>query len=309
MITVLGSTNIDLTCYSNRLPLPGETLHGDTYETGLGGKGVNQAIGVKRLGENVDFIGAVGDDSFGILAYSQIGEYEISTNSVRIVEGIKTGLGIIAVDAEAQNSITVIAGANMALSKDDLTANDALLRKTKILMLQLEVPIEVCICAAETVRKNGGQVILDPAPVPPSGLSDKFYECVDVLTPNETEAEALTGIRPIDEKTARQVALILREKGVGTVLVTLGEAGVFYMDHSSEGLVSPYSVESIDSVAAGDCFNSGYAVAISEGWDIDQSVRFAAACGALSTTKRGATASAPSRLEVEGLLASAQGQS
>ncbi|MCP3663734.1 MAG: ribokinase [Gammaproteobacteria bacterium] len=303
-IAVLGSINIDITTYADRLPAPGETLHGDHFVLGLGGKGCNQAAAAAALGASVSLLGAIGDDNFADLARAELASLQVPTDYLQIDGKYGTGIAVIAVDSSAQNAITVIGGANMALNGKIVCNNQSLLEATDILLLQMEVPLDVGLEAAQKVRNRGGRVILDPAPAPTTGYADSVYQSVDVMTPNETEAGILTGITPTDEKSASEAASLLVGRGLKVAIVKLGARGVWFTDSDSgdEGFIPAFPVNSIDSVAAGDCFNGGLAYAMADGRNVCEAVRFAAACGALSTTRSGAAISAPSLDEVQQLL-------
>ena len=302
-IAVFGSINIDLTAYAERLPRPGETLHGERYALGLGGKGCNQAVAARRLGAPTTLIGRTGDDAFGARVRADLEAMEVSTKDVFVDPESDTGIAVIGVDADAQNCITVIGGANLAIDEGDVTRAADRLAHSDTLLLQMEIPLEPALMAADLVRKSGGRVILDPAPAPRNGYAPGVLSRIDVITPNETETELLTGTKPENASEAEEAAGKLRAQGVAAAVVKLGAVGVYFQDADGDGFVEPFKVDSIDSVAAGDCFNGGLAVALSEGKPLAEAVRFAAACGALSTTKRGASSSAPTRDEVEALLA------
>ncbi|MFD0982768.1 ribokinase [Tropicimonas aquimaris] len=301
-IAVFGSINIDLTTYGARLPRPGETLHGDRYAIGLGGKGCNQAVAASRLGAPTVLIGRVGDDTFGRRALADLQATGVSTRGVLIDAGAETGIAVIGVDAGAQNCITVVGGANMAIDASDVARCRSELECASVLLLQLETPLEAGLQAADIVRAAGGRVILDPAPAPQGGLPPEVLARVDIVTPNETETELLVGLRPSNPEEAARAAGLLRAQGVAAAVVKLGAAGVYYQDAESEGFVPPFKVDSIDTVAAGDCFNGGLGYALSQSAPLGEAIRFAAACGALSTTRAGASSSAPTLAEVEALL-------
>ncbi|SNZ20199.1 ribokinase [Cohaesibacter gelatinilyticus] len=303
-ISVFGSINIDLTTYAQTLPAPGETLLADRYVLGLGGKGCNQAAAVAKLGADPVLVGRVGVDSFGKSALEEIGKLGLSTSHVHIDQDNNSGLAVIGVDAKAENSISVIGGANMAIDQSDVARADDVFKAVNILLLQMEIPLKAAMQAAEKVRTNGGLVVLDPAPAPKVGLSEDILGHIDIITPNETETEILTGIRPRNREEAAQAARLLRERGVSIAIIKLGAKGVYFQSSHEEAFVEPFKVSSIDSVAAGDCFNGGLAFALDEGMPLVEAVTFASACGALSTTKKGASASAPTREEVETLLRS-----
>ena len=302
-IAVFGSINIDLTTYAERLPKPGETLHGERYGIGLGGKGCNQAVACAQLGAKTAMVGRIGQDSFGDTALATLGDFDVPVDHVLRDESSSTGIAVIGVDARAENCITVIGGANMAINQSDVNRAEPVFAAADILMLQLEIPLDAGLKAADVTRQAGGKVILDPAPAPAGGLSDDVFARVDVITPNETETALLTGLRPTNPDEAAKAAEMLRRKGVSIAVVKLGAQGVYFKSDTEEGFVPPFKVTSVDTVAAGDCFNGGLAVALSEGQSLADAVRFAAACGALSTTRAGAAPSAPSRAEVEDLLA------
>lgn len=301
-IVVFGSINIDLTAYSAQLPRPGETLHGDRYAIRLGGKGCNQAVAASRLGAQSMLVGRVGDDTFGQQALAELTALNVSTAGVLVDGQVETGIAVIGVDANAQNCITVIGGANMAIDRSDVERARPAFEAASVLLLQLETPLEAGLAAADIVRGAGGRVILDPAPAPADGLPADVLGRVDLVTPNETETELLVGLRPTNPEDAARAAKLLRDKGAAAAIVKLGAAGVYYQDADDEGFVSPFKVNSIDTVAAGDCFNGGLAYALNDGARLGEAVRFAAACGALSTTKAGASNSAPTLKDVEALL-------
>lgn len=301
-IAVFGSINVDVTAYSQRLPAPGETIHGESYVLGLGGKGANQAVAVARLGGNPSFIGRVGNDAFGAMARGELQRYGVDTSHVMATVDMGTGIAIIAVDATAQNCITVIAGANFAVGAADVARLNEIELAPTVLLLQLEVPLPANIAAAQTAKSKGATVILDPAPVPLSKLPNELLSAVGVITPNEVECQALTGIRPQSHDYARRAALALREIGINRVVIKMGANGAFWLGPEGEGHVPRFAVTAIDTVAAGDCFNGALGVAMAAGRSFGEAVRFASAAGALSTTKRGAAAAAPSLAEVERLL-------
>jgi ribokinase len=301
-ITVFGSINIDVTAYSRRLPAPGETIHGSSYVLGLGGKGANQAVAVARLGGELAFVGRIGRDAFGAMARAELERNGVKTGQIADDDKAGTGIAIIAVDADAQNCITVIAGANFAVDQADVTRLAAQNAPPKVLLLQLEVPMAANIAAATLAKLSGALVILDPAPMPEAQVPDELMANVGILTPNEIECEALTGIRPANKSDAWHAAAMLRADGAKRVVIKMGANGAFWMGPEGEGHVPAFPVKAIDTVAAGDCFNGGLAVAIAAGKPLGEAVRFASACAALSTTKRGAAAACPTLAEVERLL-------
>ncbi|MDX2481820.1 MAG: ribokinase [Desulfuromusa sp.] len=292
-IAVFGSINIDLVTYSQELPSTGKTLHGERYTIGLGGKGCNQAAAIARLGGEVQLVGKIGADDFGQSATTLLKENGVPTDHITTDPNADTGLAVIGVDNAGENCITVIGGANMAVTADDVQRNADLFNKADLLLLQMEIPLEPAMLAANLVRKGGGKVIFDPAPAPREGLAQEILEQIDIITPNETETELLTGIYPETKKEASMAANVLLEQGVQSVIVKMGAKGACYCTTNETVFIPAYHVKAIDTVAAGDCFNGGLAYALSLGWDMVEAVRFASACGALSTTKAGASSSAP----------------
>lgn len=302
-ITVLGSINIDITAYSERLPRPGETISGNSYILGLGGKGANQAVAASRLGARTIFVGRAGDDSFAAAAVNQLEGFGVGANFILRDRDSSTGIAIIGVERSGENAITIVSGANMKHDAREIERARAELGHTKVLLLQLETPLGVALDAARIVRAAGGLVVLDPAPAPAGGIGGDVLANIDLITPNETETSALTGILPSSADEGITAARKLRALGAAGAIVKLGARGVSFSTADDEGFVPPFKVTPIDTVAAGDCFNGGLAAALADGMPIAAAVRFAAACGALSTTRKGAAASAPSRGEVEALLA------
>ncbi|WP_404384593.1 ribokinase [Caenispirillum salinarum] len=302
-ITVFGSVNVDVVAYADRLPRPGETVHGSGYAIGLGGKGANQAVAVARLGGAVELAGRTGIDTFGTLARERLAHFGVATTHLQASPDAPTGIAVIGVDARAENSITVIGGANMAIDHTDVERIAPLLRKTQVLLLQLEIPLATAMDAAAMVRQAGGLVILDPAPAPRRGLPETVWRSVDLMTPNETETEALVGIRPADRDSALAAARAMVERGLSRAVVKMGAAGVVWREGEAEGFMPAFAVEAIDTVAAGDCFNGGLGHALAAGASLEEAVRVAAACGALATTRRGASDAAPTADEVQALVA------
>lgn len=302
-IVVLGSTNIDIFTYLRRLPKPGETIHGDSYAITLGGKGANQAVAAARLGARVDLVGRTGADTFGALARESLASHGVRLGALHEDPANPTGIAAISVDETAENCITVIGGANMAIGAEDVERLAPLEAEAKVLLLQLEVPLAASLSAAGRFRDAGGLAVLDPAPAPEHGFDAQVWKTVDAMTPNETETEALVGIRPSDTASAARAAAAMVERGLRIAIVKMGATGVYFRSPEGEGFVDAFPVKAIDTVAAGDCFNGGLAFALSRGDTLPDAVRFAAACGALATTRRGAAEAAPQLAEVEALLA------
>lgn len=301
-IAVFGSINMDITAYSERLPRKGETLHGTRYLTGLGGKGANQAAAAAKLGAETYFIGRLGQDQFGTSAFALLQAFGVETSRLKRDPANPTGIAIINVDARGENFITVIAGANFAVDAGDVEAARPLLSGISVLLLQLEVPWDAMLLAARHARDHGATVVLDPAPATPDTRQTDL-SLVDIITPNEIETEILTGIRPKDRASAAAAARSLHARGPSTVILKLGELGAYVSLSGEATMLDAFKVDAVDTVAAGDCFNGGLGFALSKSMPLREAARFACACGALSTTRYGAAAAAPSLAEVNALLA------
>lgn len=301
-IIVFGSINMDITAFTPRLPKLGETLFGTSYITVPGGKGNNQAVVAARLGAKVKFVGRVGKDIFGSEVLNIIKSENVDISAIKEDANNHTGLAIISVDEKADNGIIVISGANMAIDEQDVLRATNSLEDARVLMLQMEVPLNASLALARMAKEHGITIIFDPAPAPSSSLPDEFYQLVDIVTPNELETEALVGFPIRDMNDAEKASIQLRKKGVATAIIKLGDRGVYFNSQEESGFIPPFKVKAIDSVAAGDAFNGALAVAISEGKPIAEAVRWGAAAGALATTKKGALPSMPYRDEVLNLL-------
>jgi ribokinase len=299
-ILVIGSSNTDMIVQAPRIPRPGETILGGTFNTAAGGKGANQAVACARAGGKVTFVARVGRDMFGEQALQGFRQDGIDVTYVKQDDTAPSGVALIMVDEHGENSIAVASGANNNLGKADLEAARAAFQTADTVLMQLETPLETVEAAARMAREQGIRVILNPAPA--CTLSDALLQNVSILTPNETEAELLTGIIVQDETSARKAAEVLIGKGVKTVILTLGAAGAYLHTDTFQGMIPSYPVEPVDTTAAGDTFNGVLAVALAEGRSLEQAVTFANAAAALSVTKLGAQPSAPDRESVEAFL-------
>ena len=299
-IVVFGSINMDLVAVAPALPKPGETVMGDGFATLPGGKGANQAVAAARLGADVCMIGRVGDDVFGPMLLENLEANAVDVSDVMTTPGMSSGIAVILLDDERENYIVGIYGANMACDEIQVEAANSALKGADALLLQMEIPFDVSLEAAQIARRMGVRVIYDPAP--PSVIPLASYGNFDIIAPNQSEAEVLTGVTVNDIDSACEAASILRERGSHTALIKLGEQGVVYAAEEGVGYEPAFEVDAIDTVAAGDGFAGALAVALAEGQPIECALRFASAAGALVVTKRGAQDAMPDRAEVEGLL-------
>jgi ribokinase len=300
-ILVIGSSNTDMIVQAHHIPRPGETILGGTFNTAAGGKGANQAVACARAGGKVTFVARVGRDMFGEQALQGFRQDGIDVTYVKQDDTAPSGVALIMVDEQGENSIAVASGANGKLSIQDVQDAASVIQQAGIVLMQLEIPLATIEATAELATKNGVQVILNPAPAQP--LSDALLQQISLLTPNETEAEMLIGICVSNEDSAQAAAQALIAKGVNSVIVTLGAAGAYVHSDAFTGMVSGFKVNTVDTTAAGDTFNGTLAVALAEGQSLEQAVTFANAAAALSVTRLGAQPSAPDRESVEALLA------
>jgi ribokinase len=298
-VVIFGSINMDLVVRAPHLPSAGETLIGRTFFTAPGGKGANQAVACARLGAHARMIGRVGDDVFGGALRQSLRGYGVDVAGVSTQPG-PSGVAVIAVDDAAENTIIVVPGANATIGAADLALLDAALAGARVLLLQLEVPLDAVVAAARLARQRGVAVLLDPAPAQP--LPPELYELANIITPNETEAAALVGfpIRDMDE--AARAAQALLERGARRAIVKLGSRGAYWADGATGALAPAFRVEAVDSVAAGDAFNGGLAAALDAGLPFSEAIDWGLAAGALAVTKAGAQQSMPSRDDLTALL-------
>jgi len=303
-IATFGSVNVDVSGFCQRLPRPGETVPGQRYTIALGGKGANQAVAVARLGGQSQMIGRAGNDTFGALARHRLDALGVGREHLIFADNVSTGVALISVDARGENCIVVIGGANMTVDQALVDHSAETLRLAPVLLLQLEVPLAPVLAAAALTRAGGGRVILDPAPAPSGGLSSEALRAADIVTPNETETEALVGVRPQTASDAATAADLLVALGAPAAIIKMGSHGAYFRGRNAQGFVPPFAVEAINSVGAGDCFNGALAVALARGDELPKAVRFAAACGALATLGPGGAGSAPTLAAVEAFLES-----
>jgi ribokinase len=300
-VLVIGSANVDFTVAVARLPRPGETVSGGTLLVNHGGKGANQAVAARRLGAEVKFIACVGDDASGrAIREALLGE-GIDVAGVNATSAAATGTALIVVDAEGRNQIAVAPGANRLLAVEHVSALAEDFAWADVVVCQLETPLPTVMWVLERARRRRAITVLNPAPVPETAL--ECWTLVDYLTPNTGEAERLSGVAVGSHAEAARAGEVLRARGVGTVLVTLGAEGVLACTADGMQQVPALAVTALDTTAAGDAFNGALAVALGEGRELREALIFANAAAALACTRRGAQASLPSRGEVERLVA------
>jgi len=301
-IVVVGSINMDLVARMQRLPRPGETLSGDTFQTIPGGKGANQAVAAARLGATVTLIGRVGDDAFGQVLLNSLREYGVGTDHVLTTPDCSSGVALIGVEPSGANSIVVVAGANGHLTPADVLAREQVIAAADVLVVQLETPLETVATAIRLARQHRVRTILDPAPVPTGSLPAELYQA-DVISPNQTEAEAMTGIIVHDVATATQAAQSLQRLGASEVVMKLGHLGSLICRPQGQTEHIPVvQVEIIDTTAAGDAFTAGLAVGLAEGRNLSEAARLGGAAGTLACTVFGAQPAMPSRNRVDQFL-------
>lgn len=300
-IVVVGSSNTDMIIQMPRIPRPGETILGGEFSMAPGGKGANQAVAAARAGGDVTFVARVGDDIFGNKAIEGFKADGINVDRVIRDPKAPSGVALIFVAKGGENSIGVASGANGRLTPADIDHAKDVIASADVLVMQLETPLDTVRAAAQIASARGVRVILNPAPA--QRLGDDILKCVSILTPNETEAELLTGVKVDDDNGAAKAAKALMAKGIATVLITLGARGTFVATADGSSVVPSFKVEAVDTTAAGDVFNGALAVALAEGKPLKDAVRFANAAAALSVTKLGAQPSAPSRKEIEAFVA------
>ena len=298
-ILVVGSSNTDMVIKTRKFPAPGETILGGRFFMNPGGKGANQAVAARRLGGIVSFVGKIGNDIFGKQAMQLLEDEGIRIDFVATDSDNPSGVAMITVDAEGENSIVVAPGSNGTLSPKDVDQAATELNDADLVLLQLETPLDTVSYIAGKANSLGKKVVLNPAPAPASPLPDALYKNLFIITPNETEAELLTGIRATDESSAQLAAEALRAKGVDIAIITMGASGAFLLSKTHSKMIPAPVVKAVDTTAAGDTFNGALVLAISEGLELPEAVRFASQAASLSVTKIGAQSSIPYRKEVE----------
>ena len=299
-VVVFGSFVVDLTSRSKGLPLPGQTLLGSSFKLGPGGKGSNQAVAAHRAGADVTLVTKVGRDVFGKVALDFYEKEGMDTRYILQDEEKETGAALIMVDEEsAQNKIVVISGACGNITPQDVARVKPLIQKARILLLQHEVNFDAQYSVIDIAHEAGVQIVLNPAPAAP--IPEEALRKIDIITPNETEAQALTGVTIESEADAQKAASVFHQKGVKRVVITLGGMGAFASDGQRSLLIPRLSVNAVDTTGAGDAFNGGFVMALDEGKDLFTALRYGNVTGALSVTRLGTAPAMPTRAEIDEL--------
>ena len=297
-ISVLGIFVADISFSGPKIPAIGETILGNKYNVGPGGKGCNQAVVIARLGAKVNFISKIGKDSYGELALNTLTKNKINIESVIQDENLQTGVAGILVDQNSgKNAINVIVGAPSTFKVAEIDKHIDIIKNSKIFLTQLEVPKDVTLHCLKTAKENGCLTILNPAPA--SEITKEFYSNIDYFTPNETEAEFYTGIKITNEKEAKKAADKLINLGIKKVIITLGEKGLFYSDGKEEIYLQASNVKAIDTTGAGDAFNGALAFGLSKEKPIKECLELANKVAGISTTKLGAGDAMPLLSEIK----------
>ncbi|MBC3947246.1 ribokinase [Erwinia persicina] len=299
-LAVLGSINADHILNLTHFPRPGETVIGKQYQVAFGGKGANQAVAAGRSGADIAFIACVGDDDTGERIRQQLMNDRIDISPIEAVPGESTGVALIFVNGDGENTIGIHAGANAALTPVRVEQHQQVIADASALLMQLESPLESVLSAARIAHQHQTQVILNPAPA--AALSDELLSLVDMITPNETEAQILTGVAVNSDEDAARAAAVLHEKGIRTVLITLGSRGVWLSEQGEGQRIPGFRVEAVDTIAAGDTFNGALITALLEQRPMAEAVRFAHAAAAIAVTRHGAQPSVPWREEIDRFL-------
>lgn len=301
-IVVIGSSNTDMVVKTSHLPAAGETVLGGKFMMNAGGKGANQAVAAARYGERVVFVARVGDDMFGRQTLESLRRDGIDTSCVSVDSDRMSGVALISVNAEGENSIVVASGANMALGREDIDRAAEEIRRADVVLMQLEVPMATVEYAAEVAAAAGVPVILNPAPAPAGPLGAGLLSRIDVITPNRSEAARISGIEVTDMASARRAAEAIHAMGTRRVIITLGGEGSLIYDGGEFEHIGATRVEAVDTTAAGDTFNGVLAVGVAEGLSLARAAREASVAAAISVTRMGAQTAAPTRAEVEAFI-------
>ncbi len=298
-ILVLGSSNTDMTVKTPVLPAPGETVLGGVFTMSAGGKGANQAVAAKRVGGDVSFICKVGKDVFGDNSLRHYEAEGIDVSGV-LRSDMPSGVALVTVDNDAENSIVVASGANLDFSDEDIKVSEPALKSCDILLMQLEIPVPAVLNAARIAYEAGAMVVLNPAPY--AELPEEIFKYISLFIPNETELASFSGMTVTDKESAVAAAKVLLDKGVGKMIVTMGSKGSLILDGGEPRLVQACKVNAVDTTGAGDTYCGSICVALSEGKSLKEAAEFASAVSALSVTKIGAQTAIPSRAEADAFM-------
>lgn len=299
-IIVIGSSNTDMVIRCSRLPRPGETVLGGSFMMNHGGKGANQAVAAAKLGGDTVFIGKVGDDVFGHQTVEMLTSLGIDTRFLGVSATEPSGVALINVDEHtAENSISVATGANGAIRPADIDAAEEVIASASLILMQLEIPIDTVTYAAKMAKRHGVTVVLNPAPAPSEPLPEELLENVDIIIPNKTEAEVITGIAIDTPQDELRAIRSLHSKGISTVIFTLGSKGALLCQNGDCEEVPSFKVKAVDTTAAGDTFCGALCVGLSEGKEVRPAMIFANQAAAISVTRKGAQQSVPTRAEVD----------
>lgn len=300
-ITVFGSFVVDLMARTDTLPTPGETVKGNLFRLGPGGKGFNQCVAAHKAGANVTMVTKLGKDTFARVAVDTMEQLGMDTSCLLETDSTETGVALILVDEKtSQNEIVVVPGACETIDKEDMAQVEKTIAGADYLLTQLETNLDAVEWAVDIASRNDVKVILNTAPAQP--ISDQLLAKVDLVTPNEVEAQLLTGVCVDSEDSARQAAQCFFKKGVRQVIITLGSRGVYVDTQDKRGIIPPYRVDAVDTTGAGDAFNGGLVCALAEGKGIWEAAQFANGVAALSVTRLGTTPAMPTRQEIDAFI-------
>lgn len=305
-ILVIGSMNMDMTVFSPRLPISGETMSGDSFLLSPGGKGANQAIAASRLGSRTTMLGRVGEDAFGDILIKCQKDNGVTTDRIARTSGVSTGVASITV-VDGANSIIVVGGANDRVRKADIDDAEDVIARSDAVLMQLEIPLETVAYAAACAKKHQTKVFLNPAPARP--IDENLLRCADYLVPNEHEAAMLLSLPRVTAENAGDALLAFRAMGVATPIITLGSAGVAYLDGDRCVVAPCHKVRAVDTTAAGDTFIGALATAVTGGMALREAIDFAQRASAICVTRRGASAAIPTADEVRATYAAGFGES
>lgn len=296
-ILVVGSLNMDSVIETPHMPVAGETVSGKSVTLVPGGKGANQAYAIGKLGGRVSMIGAIGNDNFGCILKNNLETVGVNTEGIKVLDGETTGQAFITVDAQGENSIIIIAGANGLVSRELIQENQRLIEESDIIVLQLEIPLDVVEFVKDIAIALGKCVIMDPAPAM-AGLEERFWKGISYIKPNETELEILTGRKLRTQEDLVTGAREMVQKGIEGVIVTLGGKGCLFVTKEREKFFSANQVKAVDTTAAGDCFTAAFTLALSEGKSCEEAIYFGQKAAAIVVTRKGAQTSIPTRSEM-----------